>query len=238
MENLKVWRKKNIMTSHFNVLPLSNIHSTRHWSVASHAQIYGEQPTFSVCVWPSNSRDGKQWNQWQLQSRGIEANPVFRKKVAESTRSLNHRHRELIGNSGFFSLVCSFSLHSGEWERSPCLWTCNAGQWKVCTCCVWQCWTSHRHWFSLSALHGLSDVEITLGRYRPPSTESGRIPIPIWVSGAPWENGNPMWAPHDFGILWWLGMSIHGPPPPPSSVIVEGHPQQFLTKLSWLSDLF
>ena len=236
MENLKVWRKKNIMTSHFNVLPLSNIHSTRHWSVASHAQIYGEQPTFSVCVWPSNSRDGKQWNQWQLQSRGIEANPVFRKKVAESTRSLNHRHRELIGNSGFFSLVCSFSLHSGEWERSPCLWTCNAGQWKVCTCCVWQCWTSHRHWFSLSALHGLSDVEITLGRYRQPSTESGRIPYGYL---GPHEKMAILCGPHMILASFddW-GCPYMPPPPPPSSVIVEGHPQQFLTKLSWLSDLF
>ena len=57
-------------------------------------------------------------------------------KVAESTRSHNHRHREPIGNGGFFSLVCSFSLHSRERERkrSPCLWTRNAGQWKVPQC--------------------------------------------------------------------------------------------------------
>ena len=57
------------------------------------------------------------------------------KKAAESTRSHN-RHRELKGNGGFLSLVCSFSLHSGERERSPCLWTRNAGQRKVCTRCV------------------------------------------------------------------------------------------------------
>ena len=83
------------------------------------------------------------------------------KKAAESMRSHNHRHREPIGNGGFLSLVCSFSLHSRERERSPCLWTRNAGQWKVRARCVWQCQTSHRHWHSLSALHGLSDAEIT-----------------------------------------------------------------------------
>ena len=62
------------------------------------------------------------------------------KKAAERTRSHNYRHRELIGNDGFLSLVCSFSLHSGEQERerSPSLWTCNAGQWKVHTHCVWR----------------------------------------------------------------------------------------------------
>ena len=83
------------------------------------------------------------------------------KKAAESTRSHNHRHRELIGNGGFLSLMCSFSLHSGERERErfPCLWTRNAGQWKVCARCVWQCPTPHRHWLSLP-IHGLSDVEI------------------------------------------------------------------------------
>ena len=39
LENLQVRRKKNMMTSHFNVFPLSKIHSAM--SVASHAQIYG-----------------------------------------------------------------------------------------------------------------------------------------------------------------------------------------------------
>ena len=84
------------------------------------------------------------------------------KKVAESMRSHNCRHRKLIGNGGFLSLMCSFSLHSVERERqrSPCLWTCNAGQQKVRMRCVLQCQTSHRHWLS-HPLHGLSDVEIT-----------------------------------------------------------------------------
>ena len=96
----------------------------------------------------------------KLQDRGKSG---LSKKAAESTRSHN-RHRERKGNGGFLSLVCSFSLHSGERERSPCLWTRNAGQWKVRTRCVWQCRTSHRHWLSLSALHGLSDVEIIMGK--------------------------------------------------------------------------
>ena len=115
------------------------------------------------------------------------------KKAAESTRSHNHRHRELIGNGGFLSLMCSFSLHSGERERerSPCLWTRNAGQWKVCARCVWQCPTPHRHWLSLP-IHGLSDVEIPEGRSRPPWTFTvpayvGKLyrirKDPIWVSG-------------------------------------------------------
>ena len=39
---------------------------------------------------------------------------------AESTRSHNHRHREPIGNGGFLSLTCSFSLlPESEKEKSP-----------------------------------------------------------------------------------------------------------------------
>ena len=125
------------------------------------------------------------------------------KKAAESTRSHNHRHREPIGNGGFLSCVCSFSLHSGEWERSPCLWTRNAGQWKVCARCVWQCQTSHRYWLSLSH-HGLSDVEITQGRYRPPWAFTAPAHVgklyrirkdPIWVSGAR-EKMAILYGPH------------------------------------------
>ena len=48
---------------------------------------------------------------WDRDKSGLSEN------VAESTRSHNHRHRELIGNGGFLSLVCSFSLHSRERER-------------------------------------------------------------------------------------------------------------------------
>ena len=48
LENLQVRRKKNMMPSHFNVLPLSKLHSTtRHWSVASHVQIYGVNMSYS-----------------------------------------------------------------------------------------------------------------------------------------------------------------------------------------------
>ena len=89
--------------------------------------------------------------------------------LAESTRSHNHRHRELIGNGGFLSLACSFSLlPESEKEKSPR--ACglvggatirhNTGQWKVRARCVWQCQGSHCRWLSL-ARHGLSDVEIT-----------------------------------------------------------------------------
>ena len=125
---------------------------------------------------------------------------------AESMRS--HRHREPIGNGGFLSLACSFSLlPESEKEKSPR--ACglvggttirhNAGQWKVCTRCVWQCRTSHRRWLSL-ARHGLSDVEITEGRYRPPWAFTvpayvGKLyrirKDPIWVTGACEKMGIP-----------------------------------------------
>ena len=53
-----------MMTSHFNVLPLSKIHSTmRHWSVASHAQIYGVNMSYLSQYLYSLSCTGSFWQQ-------------------------------------------------------------------------------------------------------------------------------------------------------------------------------
>ena len=84
---------------------------------------------------------------------------------AESMSSHNHRHREPIGNGGFLSLACSFSLlPESEKEKSPRACGLIGGATIGITLVSGKfartvCGSAGRRWLSL-ARHGLSDVEI------------------------------------------------------------------------------
>ena len=109
LENLQVWRRKNMMTSHFNILPLSKIHSTtRHWSVASHAQIYGVNMSYLSQYLYSLSCTGSFWQQSMQEN--------LQHDLAHFKGCLAHRWKvalslDMLSLKGWSARALPFQLH-------------------------------------------------------------------------------------------------------------------------------
>ena len=152
------------MTNHFNVLPLSKIHSTRHSLECCFpcANIWWTSNLFCLCVTVEQQRWQTIKSKWRSQNRRIEASLVFRKRRLKAREVTTGTENWKVTVA--FSLSCALSHFIPESEKGPraCgLVTLVSGKFARA---VWQCRTSHRHWLSLSALHRLSDVDIIMGK--------------------------------------------------------------------------